>query len=80
MMMLVETIGYAQEVFGRPEMDIDSFGRSRIGVPEASADELDRDAFDVQFRCEIMPQRMRSESRYPGVPGKFFTEAVQTAS
>ncbi len=61
-------------------MDVDFFCRLGICVAEANANELDGDAFSVQGRAEIVPDRMRSEPRYPGVPGKFFTKAIETAS
>lgn len=58
-------------------MNVYFFCRPGIGVTEASADELDWNTFFIQGRGEIMPKGMRAEPRYPGVPGKFFTEAVQ---
>ena len=79
-MNIIKTIGDPQEVPGRPEMNVDFFCCPGIGMAEASADELDRDAFFIQGRGEIMPQGMRPEPRYTRVPGKFFTQAVQTVS
>lgn len=77
---LIQDVSDTQQVLGRPEMDVDSFGRPGIGVAETSADELDRNTFFIKGRAEIMADCMWSEPRYPGVPGKFFTEAVQTIS
>ncbi|MBA7631127.1 hypothetical protein ES703_38654 [subsurface metagenome] len=79
-MRLVKTISDSQQVLGRPEMDVDFFCRPGVGMSEANANELDRDTFSVQGSAEIVPECMRSESWYPGMPGKFFTETVKTAS
>ena len=80
MRILIQDVGDTQQVLGRPEMDVDSFGRPCIGMAEASADELDRDAFFVECRAEIMSDCVRPEPPYPGMLGKFFTEAVQAVS
>lgn len=77
---LIQDVGDTQQVPGRPNVDVDLLCRPGIGMPETCADELDRYTFSVQGRGEIMPKRMRTEPRYPGVPGKFFTEAVHTVS
>ena len=77
---LIENVSDSEQVFGRPEMDIDFFGRPGIGMAQDCADELDRDAFYVQNRAEIMTECMRAEPRYAGSSGKFFTEAVQAVS
>ena len=77
---LIQDVSEAQQVFGGPDMNIDFFCSPGIGVPEASADKLDRDAFFIQGRAEIMSKRMRPEPRYPGFPGKLFTETVQAVS
>lgn len=58
-------------------MDVDFFRCPGIGMPENFAYELDRDTFFVQCRGKIVPKGMRPEPRYPGVPGKFVTEAIQ---
>ena len=79
-MNIIKTISDTQQVFRRPEVDVDFFCRPGIGMPEDGAYELDGDSFYVQVCGEIMPQSMRSKPRYPGVPGKFFAEAVQTVS
>ena len=76
MMMLVKTIGYAQQIFRRPDMNIDLLCSLGIGMSKTGGNKLDGDTFCVKRCCEIMPQSMRSESRYPGVPGKFFTQTV----
>ena len=57
-------------------MNVDFFCSSGICVSETCADELDGDAFSIHGSAEIVPKRMRSENRNPGVSGKFFTEAV----
>lgn len=74
--LLIQDVSDTQQVFGRPEMNVDFFCRPGICVPETCADELDGDAFSIQGCGEMMPKRMRTEARNPGVPGKFFTEAV----
>ena len=79
-MNIIKTIGDTQQVPGRPEMNVDFFCCPGIGMTEDFANELDRDTLSVQGRAEIMPERMRPEPRYSGVPGKFFTEALQAAS
>ena len=78
--LLIQDIGDTQQICGRPDVDIDFFCGPGIGMAEAIADELDRNAFFIHGRTEIMPKRMRSKPRYPGVPGKLFTEAVQAVS
>jgi len=75
-LLLIQDVGDTQQVPGRPDMDVDFFCRPGICVAEASADELDGDTFPVQICSEVVPKRMRSESRYPGVTGKFFTQAI----
>lgn len=60
-------------------MDVDFFCCPGIGMSETRTDKLDWYAFFVQGCGEIMSQSMRSEPWYPGVQGKVFTEAVQTA-
>ncbi len=72
----IQNVGDTEQVPWWENMDVDLFCSPGIGVPEDSADELDRNAFDVKFRGEIMPKRMRPEPRYAGLTGKFFTEAV----
>lgn len=78
--LLIQNISNPQQVLGWPEMDINCFCCPGIGVAEAGADELDRYAFFIQDCAEIVAERVWSEPRYPGVFGKFFTEAVQAAS
>jgi len=73
---LIQNISDTQQVFRRPEMDIDFFCCPGIGVAKDNADELNGDVFYIQGRGEIMPQSLRTKSRYPGVPGKFFTKVV----
>ena len=77
---LIQDVGDTQQIFGRPKVDIDFFCRPGIGMSQDGTNKLNGYAFSVQGRGEIMPQGMRSKPRYPGVPGKFFTETVQTAS
>lgn len=79
-LLLIQDVGDTQQVFGRPDVNINLLCCPGIGMPKNSTDKLDGDTFSVQGCGEIMPQRMRPEPRYPGVPGKFFTEAVQTTS
>jgi len=76
----IQDVGDTQQVFRWPKMNVNLFRRLGVGMSEARADELDGNAFYVQCRGEIMTQRMRPELRYPGLPGKFFTEAVQAVS
>jgi len=73
---LIQDVGDTEQVLGRPEMDVNPLGRPRIGMAKAIADELDRYAFSVQGRAEIMAERLWPEPRYPGVSGKFFAEIV----
>ena len=77
---LIQNVGDTQQVFRRPEVDVDLFGRPGIGVAQAGADELDGNAFFIQDCAEIMAEGMGPELGYPGLPGKFFTEAVHAAS
>lgn len=79
-MVLVQTIGDAQEVPGRPKMDVNLLCCSGIGMAQDGADKLYRDTFCVEGRGEIMPQSMRPEPWYPGLACKFFTEAVHAVS
>ena len=74
---LIQDVGDPQQVFGRPEVDVDFFRGPGIGMSEDGAYELDGYAFSVQGRGEIMPQCVRAEPWYAGVPGKFITEAIQ---
>ena len=74
--ILVKTISDTQQVFGRPDVDINLFGCSGIGMTEAGTYKLDGDAFFVKDGAEVMAECMRAEPRYPGFPGKLFTEAV----
>jgi len=78
--LLIQNVGDAQQVLGRPEVNVNCFCCPGIGVTEACADELNGNAFFIQDCAEIMPQGMRTEARNPGVLGKFFTEAVHAAS
>jgi len=73
---LIQDIGDTEQVPGRPDMDINFFCRPGICMAKDGADKLKGYTFPVQICSEIVPKRMRSESRYPGVPGKFFTQAV----
>lgn len=74
---LIQDVGDTQQVFRRPDVDVNFFRRAGIGVPENGAYKLDRDTFFVQGCGEIVSKGMRTEPRYPGVPGKFITETVQ---
>ena len=74
--LLIQDVGNAQKVFRRPEVDVDFFRCPGIGMPEDCAYKLDWDAFFVQGCGEIVSKGMRTESWYPGVPGKFITEAI----
>ena len=74
--LLIQDVGDAQQIFRRPEMNVDCFCCPGIGVAEAGANELDRNAFFIQDCAEIVAERVWSEPRYTGIPGKFFTEAV----
>ncbi len=76
---LIQDVSDTQQVFRRPEMDVDFFRRPGIGMPENCADELHGDAFSVQRCGEIVPQGMRPEARYPGVPGQTVTKPVKAA-
>ena len=73
---LIQDVSDAEQIFRRPEMNIDFFCCPGICVPESGTDKLDWDAFSVQGRGEKMTNCVRSEPRYPGVLGKFFTEAI----
>ncbi len=77
--LLIQDVSDTQQVFRRPEMDVDFFRRPGIGMPENCADELHGDAFSVQRCGEIVPQGMRPEARYPGVPGQTVTKPVKAA-
>ena len=72
----IQDVSDAEKISRRPEMNVDLLCRSGIGVPEAGANELDWSAFSVHDCAEIVAEGVWSESRYPGVPGKFITEAV----
>ena len=79
-MNIIKTIGYTKKFFRRPDMYVDFFRRPGIGMPKNCANKLDRDAFFVQGRGEVMAECMRPESRYPGVLSQTFTKPVQAAS
>lgn len=68
----IKNICDAEQVPGRPKMNINLFCCSCVGMSEAGGNKLDWNAFFIQGRSEIMPKRMRSKPRYPGVPGEFF--------
>lgn len=72
----IQDVSDAEKVSGRPEVDINLFGCPGIGVPEAGTYELNGNAFSVHDCAEIMAECMWAEFGYPGVPGKFITEAV----
>lgn len=74
---LIQDVSDPEKVFRRPEVDIDFFSRPGIGVPEACGNKLYGNTFSVQGRGEVMAECVRPEPGYPGVPGKFFTEAIQ---
>jgi len=78
--LLIQDVGDAEEIFRRPEVNVNCFCCPGVGMPEACADELNGNAFFIQDCAEIMSQGMRTEARNAGVPGKFFTEAVHAAS
>lgn len=75
----IQDIGDTQEVSGRPDVNVDLFRGSRVGMPEAFGNKLYWDAFYKKRCCEIMPKSMRPKPRYPGIIGKFFTQVVHTA-
>lgn len=76
----IQNICDAEQVSGRPKMNIYFFCCSCIGMSKAGGNKLDGDTFCVKRCCEIMPQGMRPESWYPGVPGQTFTKPVKAAS
>lgn len=73
---LIQDVGDSQEVLGRPDVDVDFFCCPGIGMAEDGTNKLNRDAFFIQGRGEIVAQGVRSEPGYPGVPGEFLTEMV----
>jgi len=76
----IQNIGDAEQVFRRPEVDVDCFCCPGIGVTEDGTDKLNGNAFFIQDCAEIVAKGMRTETRNPGVLGKFITEAVHTVS
>jgi len=76
LLFLIKNVSNPQKIPGRPDMDIDFFCCSGIGMSKAGGNKLDGDTFCVKRCCEIMPQSLRTKSRYPGVPGKFFTQII----
>ena len=46
--LLIQTIRDTEQIFGRPKMDVDAFGRPRVRMTEAGGDELYWDAFFVK--------------------------------
>ena len=73
---LIQNVGDTEQIFGWPEMNVDLFGCSGVGVSKAGTYELNRNAFFIQGRAEIVPQGMRTEAGNPGVPGKLCTETI----
>ena len=79
-LFLIQDISNTQQIFRRPDVDVNLLCRPGVSVPEDGTNKLDGNAFSVQGRGEIVPNRVGSEPRSPGSPGKLFTEAVQAAS
>ena len=75
----IQNICNPKQVFWRPNMNVDLFCCSCVSVAEACGNKLYRDTFCIKSRCEIMPQCMWPEPRYPGVLGKFFAQPVKVA-